>query len=78
MLLKQRPQGKIIWARAGSVQELLHAMLPDMATGGRVRLVPHDLTPACGVAKQLPVVTVGDARMLMRLVRRAMTEARLA
>ena len=61
MLLEQRPQGEMLRTRSGPGQELVHAGLRDLAAGGKIGLMPHDATPACGIAKQLPAVAVGAA-----------------
>jgi hypothetical protein len=45
MFLEQRPQGKILRARAGPVEKHLHAVLRDIAAGGKVGLMPDDLAP---------------------------------
>src|ERR1700722_12730973 len=47
--------------RSGPGQKFVDTGLRDLATGGKVGLMPHDATPARGIAKQLPAVAVGAA-----------------
>jgi putative SOS response-associated peptidase YedK len=61
VFLEEGPQGKILRAGAGPVEKLLHGGLRDIAAGGKVGLMPHDLAPTGGIAKQLPTVAIGAA-----------------